>query len=133
MLRRQLVILPLAVVLCSSLVTAVQTRPPDLTGTWSGTFVIAEPPDEDPAHFVLKQSGTGLTGTGGPTAERQRPIAKGKVTTTKEGTTATFDVAAEDTVMHFELALVDGRLKGTARAERDGRKMTAAVDVGREK
>jgi hypothetical protein len=133
MSRRGPVVVLALILLSASMALAAQTRGPDVTGIWTGTFTTSDPPDEDPAHFVLKQTGAELTGTGGPSAERQYPIAKGKVVTAKEGTTTTFEVAAEGTVMRFELRLVEGRLRGTATAERDGRKLTAAVDVQRAK
>jgi hypothetical protein len=133
MSRRRLSVVFSLILLSATLVLAAQTGGPDLTGIWTGTFTTSDPPDEDPAHFVLKQAGAELTGTGGPSAERQYPIAKGKVVTAKEGTTTTFEVAAEGTVMHFELRLAEGRLHGTATAERDGRTLTAAVDVRRTK
>jgi hypothetical protein len=84
-------------------------------------------------HMVAKQTGADFTGTAGPSAERQWQIVKGKVATTKEGTTVTFDVASDGPVIHFELKLVEGRLKGGAKAEQDGRKLNAEIDLGREK
>jgi hypothetical protein len=49
----------------------------DATGTWTGTFTPAGN-DAGPAHLVLKQEGTRLTGTAGPDESRQRPIQNGK-------------------------------------------------------
>jgi hypothetical protein len=119
-------------------ILAQQEKAADLTGVWVGTFTSTTStgePDEDPAYLSLKQKGEELTGTGGPTADRQMPISKGKVTTVKSVTTAIFEATEnpERPPIQFELKLVDGRLKGTASQESNGRKRTAVVDVGREK
>lgn len=101
----------------------------DLTGTWSGPFIITMDGEtrDDTALMVLTQKGTDLTGTAGPTAEIQYPVLKGKV----EGSAAEFDVQPEGPLVHFTLKLVDGHLKGDAKAEADGRKMSATVDLVR--
>ena len=122
--------------LAASSVVALQTRAPDLTGTWTGTFTSTTStgaPDEDPAHMMLKQNGTELTGTAGPRPDRQMPLVNGKVATLKGVTTATFEIAEGDAPIRFELKLVDGRLKGTAVADVKGQARKATVDVGRQK
>lgn len=106
-----------------------------LTGTWTGTF---KPTDggsgrEETAMLVLKQEGDVVTGTAGPGADQQMAIAKGKISTTKDGTAVTFDVVADSGTIGFNLKLVDGHLKGSANAERDGQKRTADVDLTRAK
>ena len=128
----------LAVCLClaASTTFAFQTKAPDLTGTWTGTFTSTTStgqPDEDPAHMVLKQSGGDLTGTAGPRPDRQMSIANGKVTTVKGVTSATFEVPEGSGVIRFDLKLVEGRLKGNAMAEMNGQTRKAVVDVGRAK
>jgi hypothetical protein len=108
-----------------------------LTGTWSGTLrpmVDGQSKGDESAMMVLKQDGDVITGTAGPDAGQQLAIAKGKITTTKEGTAVTFEVTAgSGMVLQFDLKLVDGHLKGGAKAERDGQKMTAEVDVTKTK
>ena len=102
----------------------------DLTGTWAGTFVMTMDGGEsrdDVAHMVLKQTGKELTGTAGPDTERQWQIVKGKI----DGAKITFEVLADGPVISFDLTLVDGHLKGTAKAEQDGRSMSAVVDLQR--
>ena len=126
-----------AVVLVTSSLFAAE----DLTGKWSGTFVATMnggSPDNDAAHMVLKQTGTELTGTAGPSLDRQMPIQKGTILVAKIGgkdtTKVSFDVPlAEGPVLHFDLELIDGHLKGKANAEQDGIKLTAVVDVTRVK
>jgi hypothetical protein len=127
-----------ALFLAASTGLASQEKAPNLTGNWIGTFTSTTStgePDEDPAYLSLKQTGEELTGTAGPRADRQMPIAKGKVTTEKGVTAVTFDVTEPSggPAIHFALKLVDGRLKGTAIGESDGQKRTATVDVAREK
>ena len=62
------------------------------------------------------------------------PIANGKVTTVKDVTTVTFDVTEPSgAAIHFDLKLVDGRLKGNCTAEMNGQKRNAVLDVGRAK
>ena len=133
------------IALAAALLLAISTglasqekKAPDVTGTWIGTFTSTTStgePDEDPAYLSLKQTGEELTGTAGPRADRQMPLAKGKVTTEKGVTTVAFDVTEPSggPPIHFDLKLVDGRLKGTANQESSDRKRTAMVDVGREK
>lgn len=111
----------------------------DVTGKWGGTFVITidnNPPKDDTAHLVFKQTGTTLTGTAGPNENEQMAIANGKVETVKKDgkdvTNVTFDVTEGDgPAIHFVLTLVDGHLKGKAQAEMDGRKLSAVLDVTR--
>jgi hypothetical protein len=44
----------------------------DISGKWSGTFV-AENGDSGSAYVILKQSGSTITGSGGPDANEQWP------------------------------------------------------------
>ncbi len=101
----------------------------DLTGKWAGSFniTIDGQTKDDTAYMVLKQTGTELTGTVGPSAEKQWPILKGKI----EGNKVTFDVQSDGPLVKFDLALADGHLKGEAKAEHEGQTMKAAVDVQR--
>lgn len=114
----------------------------DLTGKWSGPFVITadgNPPQENSAQMVAKQTGAELTGSIGPTAEQQWPIAKGKIATVKEDgkdvTKITFEVQAGEggPIIQFAMTLADGHLKGSAKAEQDGHILSAAVDLARVK
>jgi hypothetical protein len=123
-------------ILGSTLIASQTSKAPDLTGTWTGTFTTTTPngPDEDPAHLVLKQNGVELTGTGGPGPDRQMPISNGKVTTVKGVTSASFEVTEPNGMLiKFDVKLVDGRLKGSAVASRDGQTRNAVLDVGRAK
>jgi hypothetical protein len=124
-MKRVAILLGLALFLVS-----VVTASEDLTGKWSGSFIITSSDGEtkdELAYMVLKQNGTELTGTAGPNAETQWPIQKGKV----EGNKVTFEVQSNEPVIKFDLKLVDGHLKGEAKAEHEGKSMKAAVDVQR--
>src|SRR5688572_6886581 len=115
----------------------------DLTGEWSGTVVVSMnggAAENESAHMTLKHTGKELTGMAGPSVDRQWPILKGTVvvsgTAPKESTKVSFDVQDHGTtgpMLHFELELIDGHLKGTAKAEQDGMTMNAVVDVTRVK
>lgn len=104
----------------------------DLTGKWSGSFVItfSNGESKDSRAFMdLKQNGAEITGTAGENPNKQWAIQKGKV----EGNKVTFEVQTDEPLVKFELTLVDGHLKGEAKAEHEGRSMKAAVDLQRQK
>lgn len=103
----------------------------DLTGKWDGSFVMSmNGQQQDEVVFMaLTQKGNVLTGTVGPTLERQWAIIDGKV----DGAKVTFQAQSDGPLVKFTLTLVDGRLKGDVLAEMDGQTMTAKVDAGRSK
>lgn len=134
MSRRPFAFMLWALVLAAVAAPAFQTPAPNLTGTWTGFLVSStDPSDRDAAQFALKQSGTDLTGTGGPNGSQQWVIRKGVVTTTKDGTTVTFEVQNDTILLQFDLKLVDGHLTGGVTAERDGEKRTGTIDLERAK
>ncbi|HEX5071269.1 MAG TPA: hypothetical protein VFV78_13720 [Vicinamibacterales bacterium] len=112
----------------------------DLSGKWSGTFVISmgeNPPRDDTAYMVATHKGADLTGSIGPNENEQFPILKGKVATVKESgkdvTKVSFDVQPENgpETAHVELTMVDGHLKGKLTAEHEGQKISAVLDLAR--
>ena len=113
----------------------------DLTGKWTGSFKTSMNGGEtkdDVAYMLIKHTGAELTGSAGPSVDQQWPIVSGKVTVAsvagKDSTKAAFDVQlAEGPLLHFDLELVEGHLKGNAKAEMDGMTMTAVVDVTKAK
>jgi hypothetical protein len=130
---RKLLAFPIALFVAMAPLAATQAKPADLTGTWTGTLTRSGG-QPGSAHIELKQKGTAITGTAGPGPNEQFPLSNGKVTTVKGVTSVTFDATQTNgLVLKFDLKLVDGRLKGAATAERDGKKLEAALDVGRGK
>ena len=130
---RKMHVLPVALLIAASTVSAFQAKPVDVTGVWTGSFTRSAG-DAGEAYLDLKQKGTEVTGTAGPAPDRQVAITSGKVATVKGVTTVTFDATQPNgMVMKFNLTVVDGRLKGKATAEANGEKREAVVDVGRKK
>ena len=121
----------LALLLMTTAPAHAQTT--NLTGKWTGTFTRTAPDGRTqsiPFMFDLTQKGKVLTGTVGPSADRQWAIEKGAVA----GTKVTFRVQQPDGPMRtFTLTLVKGRLQGEMLAELNGQSFTAKVDAGRAK
>jgi len=135
MTLRRLTALAILAFLWLPVVTAAQAN---VSGTWTGSFKASMdggPPNDDTAHITLVQTGTTLTGSAGPNPDRQYPISKGKVETDKDGgVNLMFEVLIQGEVhATFQLKLVEGRLKGEAKAAGDGHTMSATIDVGRVK
>jgi hypothetical protein len=110
------------------IVAAVSVFAADATGTWKGTLTPSDG-GPAPAHLVLKQEGTKLTGTAGPEAGEQHPIQNGKA----EDGNLTFEVQAGPGLLKFVLKQTGEEIKGDISAERDGEKKTATLAVKREK
>src|SRR5262245_22903956 len=103
MTSRRIFVSALAVVVAAATVSAFQAKPVDVTGVWTGTLTPTGGGNPGPAHIDLKQKGTELTGTAGPNANRQSPIANGKIATVKGVTSVVFDATQEGApVMHFD-------------------------------
>jgi hypothetical protein len=101
----------------------------DATGKWSGTFT-RDGGDQSTGLVVLKQTGTEITGTAGPTLDEQLPIANGKV----EGDKVTFEISSPNGMsLKMSLVLDGDTLKGDVIASRDGQAMKAKLDLKREK
>ena len=96
------------------------------------TAIVITRPDGSPAseriYLDLKQTGAEVTGTAGPSAEKQWPL-KGKV----EDGKLVFEVQSEGPLIKFTLAIADGHLKGDAAADHEGQKVTGKVDAERVK
>lgn len=85
----------------------------DITGRWSGSFEFVQDGENhsETAYLILKQDGSSLTGSGGPTEDHQMAIRNGKV----EGSKVTFEIALEeDRVMSFEFDSAGDTLTGKA-------------------
>ena len=76
---------PVAYALLLALI-GISASAADVSGRWSGTFVSTGPdgqPHESTAYFILTQTGSSITGGGGPAENQQWPIRNGKLEGTK--------------------------------------------------
>src|SRR5882757_622769 len=101
---------------------AFSVMPADATGTRTGTLT-APREEPGPAHLVLKQEGTKVTGTAGPNTDKQHEIQNGKA----EGGKLTFELPGENATMKFVLKLEGEEIKGDVSRERDGQVQTASL------
>ena len=104
----------------------------NVTGTWSGSFNMTDSDGgtkDGTALLVLKQTGTEITGTVGPSEGEQHAITKGKI----EGDKITLESADGPVVIKFDLALAGNRITGDVNAAGEGRTMKAKIDVTRAK
>lgn len=105
----------------------------NLTGQWNATFTMTRPDGQTQSitftfHFIHK--GKTLTGTIGPTPERQWKIEKGVVDAGK----VTFQVQQPDGPLRtFALKLVKDRLQGDQHLEFKDQKADVKVDAERAK
>jgi hypothetical protein len=104
----------------------------DVTGKWSGSATMIGPngeTKETPALLMLKQSGTNITGTVGPSADEQFPIQKGKI----EGDKITLEADHDGRTMKIDLVLAADRITGELNMSGEGQTMKAKIDVSRAK
>jgi hypothetical protein len=105
----------------------------DVSGKWSGSFEVTGPDGEiksDTAFLNLKQDGGKITGTAGPSEDHQLTIKTGKI----DGDKIALEVELEDgNLLTLDLVLADEHIKGSAKGEMGGEKMTAKLDVTRVK
>jgi hypothetical protein len=57
---------------------AVRRSAADVSGTWTGEWPLGPDGKPGPHYMVLTQDGAAVTGTAGPDAARQLPIANGR-------------------------------------------------------
>ncbi len=118
-------------VLC--LLLSVASLLADVTGKWSGSFDITGPDGQtkaDTAFLNLKQEGAKITGTAGPSEDKQFDIKTGKI----DGDKIALEVVLEDGgVLTFDLALDNEHIKGDVKGQMGDEKMTAKMDVTRVK
>jgi hypothetical protein len=112
-------------------VSAMAGGPPsDLTGKWSGAFKADGGDHSVPQLFILKQQGKTLTGSGGPNAGEQYPIANGRV----DGDRAKFELTTGEWKFTYDLRQSEsGELKGDLKLESVGDSRTAKVSLARVK
>jgi opacity protein-like surface antigen len=111
--------------------TALVAAAADVSGKWSGSLT-PEGGETNPAYVILKQSGTAITGTGGPDEGQQWPDLKGTI----RGDKVTLEVKSPEdgTVYKCDLVLVGDHLKGEVTATGSGgQNMKGKMDVARVK
>jgi len=104
----------------------------DVTGKWSGSFNMTGPNGETKdgtALLMLKQSGTDITGTVGPSEDEQFAIQKGKI----EGDKITLEADHGGHTMKIDLVLAADRITGEAHMSAEGQTLKAKIDVSRAK
>jgi hypothetical protein len=108
---------------------AVAASAADISGKWSGSFT-PENGDGGSAYLILKQSGTKLTGSGGPDATEQWPGLQGTVS----GNKVSFQVKSttDGTLYKCDLVLDGDHLKGDVTlTSADGTSGKAKLDLTR--
>jgi hypothetical protein len=120
--------------LCLLLVAAfagIAVADVNVTGKWSGNFKISGDGDgkDSTAVFLLKQSGSEITGSLGPNEGEQHQITKGQI----DGDKITLEVAEGSLVIKLDLVLAEDRITGDVNAAGEGRTMKGKIDVKREK
>jgi len=111
--------------------TAAQAT--ELTGKWNATFTMTRPNGQTQSitfTFDFTQKGKILSGTIGPTPERQWKVEKGVV----DGAKVSFQVQQPDGPLRsFALTHAKGRLQGTQKLEFNGQTAEVTVDAERAK
>jgi len=119
---------------CSLLMAAfaLAAAATDVSGTWSGSMIATGPDGQERDNgvtLVLKQAGTEITGTAGPSADHQMPIQKGTI----EGDKITLEVAVGEGIFKLDLVLQGDHIKGDVTASMGDQHMKARLDATRAK
>jgi propanediol dehydratase small subunit len=110
-------------------VTVLQAA--DVSGRWTGSSEFVNRDGQvrsGPMSMTLRQSGEEVTGTAGPSAERQQEIRKGKIT----GDKLTFEIQDAAGYATVELTVTERTLRGQATFHRDYGVVTMKLELGRE-
>ncbi len=110
-------------VLC---LTAMNLVAADATGIWIGTLTKQGADAGEPAHLVLKQEGTKLTGTAGPDSGEQDAIQDG---TAEDGRLVFYLL---DGTMKFDLKQEGDVISGEVAVERNGQSRKARLTLKRQ-
>ena len=114
---------------------AVDAQATNLTGDWNATFTATAPDGRTQSitfTFHFTQKGKELTGTIGPTPERQWKVEKGLV----DGNKVTWQTQQADgaqPLRSFALTYAKGRLTGTQKVQLKDQAMEVTVDAERAK
>ena len=100
----------------------------DVTGTWTGK-VVADPDNTRSVYFILKQTGSQLTGSAGYTLDEQVPIENGKI----DGDTITFEITTNDSMYKIKLVSDGEGMKGTVDVQHGNDSQTLKLAITRVK
>lgn len=103
----------------------------DVSGKWTGTSEFVNKDGQrrtGPILLTLAQRGEEVTGTAGPTSERQAPIQSGKVS----GDTLTFEVPDPNGKAVAELTVSENLMKGEVKFHREYGVITMTLSLKRE-
>jgi hypothetical protein len=104
----------------------------NVTGNWTGTFTMIGPNGETKdtgALLILKQNGSGVTGTVGPNDQERFDIQMGSI----DGSKLTLQVSDGEHQIVFNLVLAEDRLQGDVQLSAGDEKRQAKLDVKRTK
>ena len=103
-----------------------------VTGKWTGSFHSISPDGEareSTAVMLLKQTGSDITGTAGPSENEQHLTLKGKI----DGDKITLAAEDEGRSVHLDLVLAADRITGDMNMVHSGQTAKAKIDLTRAK
>ncbi len=103
----------------------------DITGKWTGSFVFSMDGESHSSTIFLdlKQSGDTVSGTAGPSQEKQWNIKSGKA----NGNKISFTVDSDGGPVSVQLEADGDRLTGSANGQTDeGKKLEAKIEAKRQ-
>ncbi len=103
----------------------------DVSGKWTGSSEFVNRDGQvrsAPILMTLRQSGQDVTGTAGPSADRQQEIRKGKISEDR----LTFEIQDGTGYATVELTAAEGSLRGQATFHRDYGVVTMKLALKRE-
>jgi hypothetical protein len=118
--------------LLAALAASIAIADTNVTGKWTGSFHSTGPDGEareSTAVMVLKQSGSAITGTVGPTENDQHMTVSGKI----DGNKITLDGESDGRAVTFDLVLAADRISGNMNMVHNGQTAKAKLDVTRAK
>jgi hypothetical protein len=90
------------------ILSGIGVSPLIASGTWTGSFQVSGSDGGVPQYFVLSETGSKLSGTGGPDASEHYPIANGQV----NGNHITFDLTNSYAKFFYDLIDSGTAMKG---------------------
>ena len=123
------------ILMCVSMVAVlagIAVADTTVTGKWTGSFHSISPDGEareSTAVMLLKQTGSDITGTAGPSENEQHLTLKGKI----DGDKITLAAEDEGRSVHLDLVLAADRITGDMNMVHSGQTAKAKIDLTRAK